>query len=33
MSVINNIYVKFLQTIYFYKAESARKMDAQLNFQ
>ena len=33
MSVIRNIFVKFLQTIYFYKAESARKIDAQLNFQ
>ena len=33
MSVIHNIFVKFLQTIYFYKAESARKIDAQLSFQ
>ena len=33
MSVIHNIFVKFLQTIYLYKAESARKIDAQLNFQ
>ena len=33
MSIIHNIFVKFLQTIYFYKAESARKMDAQVNFQ
>ena len=33
MGAIHNIFVKFLQTIYFYKAESARKIDAQLNFQ
>ena len=33
ISVIHNIFVKFLQTIYFYKAESVRKIDAQLNFQ
>ena len=33
MSVIHNIFVIFLQTINFYKAESARKIDAQLNFQ
>ena len=32
MSVFHNIFVKFLQTIYFYKAESARKIDAQVNF-
>ena len=28
MSVIHNIFVKFLQTIYFCKAESSRKIDA-----
>ena len=33
MSVFHNIFVKFLQTIYFYKAKSARKIDAQLNLQ
>ena len=33
MSVIHNIFVKFLQTIYFNEAESARKIDAQLKFQ
>ena len=33
MSVIHNIFAKFLQTIYFDKAESASKIDAQLNFQ
>ena len=33
MSVIHNIFVKFLQTIYFYQAESEIKIDAQLNFQ
>ena len=33
MSVIHNIFVKFLQTIYFYKAEGVRKIVAQLNFQ
>ena len=32
MSVFHNIFVKFLQTIYFYTAESARKIDAQVNF-
>ena len=32
MSVIHNISVKFLQTLYFYRAGSARKIDAQLNF-
>ena len=34
MSVIYNIFFfKFPQTIYFYEAESARKIDAQVNFQ
>ena len=34
MTVIYNIFFfKFPQTIYFYEAESARKIDAQLNFQ
>ena len=33
MSVIHNIFFKYLQTIYLYKAESARRIDAQLNFQ
>ena len=33
MNVSHNIFVKFLQTIYFNKAESARKIDAQLKFQ
>ena len=33
ISVIHNIFVKLLRTIYFYKAESARKIDAQINFQ
>ena len=33
ISVIHNTFVKFLQIIYIYKAESARKIDAQLNFQ
>ena len=33
ISVIHNIFVKFLQTTYFYNAESARKVDAQLKFQ
>ena len=28
MSVNHNIVAKFLQTIYFYRAESARKTDA-----
>ena len=32
-SVIHNIFVKFLQTMYFYKAENAKKIDGQLNFQ
>ena len=32
ISVIHNIFVKFLQTIYFHKAESARKIDALVNF-
>ena len=29
MSVTHNIFVKFLLPIYFYKTESARKMDAE----
>ena len=33
ISVIHIIFVKFVQTIYFYKAESAKKIDAQVNFQ
>ena len=33
MSVIRNTFVKYLQTKYFYKAESTRKIDAQLNYQ
>ena len=33
MSVIHYIFVKFLQKNIFYKVESARKIDAQLNFQ
>ena len=33
MSVIHNILVKFLHIMYFFKAESARKIDAQLQFQ
>ena len=33
MSIIYNIFVKFLQTIYFHRAESVRKIDAQLKFQ
>ena len=32
MSVFHNIFVTFLYTIYFYKAESARKMDAPSKF-
>ena len=32
MSVIHNFFVKFLQTTYFYTAESARKIDAQLKY-
>ena len=31
-SVIHNFFVKFLQTIYFYKAESARKIDTPSKF-
>ena len=33
MSVIHNIFVKFLQIMYFYHTESARKIDTQLKFQ
>ena len=33
MNVIHIIFVKFLQIIYFYKAESVRKINAKLNFQ
>ena len=33
MSVIHNVFVKFVQRIYFYEAESAKEIDAQLNFQ
>ena len=33
MSVIHSTFVKYLQTIYFYKAENARKIDAQVNVQ
>ena len=33
INVILKLFVKYLQTIYCYKAESARKINAQLNFQ